>query len=82
MNVIALLLYALVAIGIYGVSALCFIAGFFFGRSRQTDKPDKTKSTTAKSVDTETLRRAKRMQKEVTNMLSYTGDPQEEIHID
>lgn len=79
MDAMTLLLYALVAVGIYGVSALCFLAGFCLGRSRRADKPDTMKTATAKPVDSEALRRAKRMQKEVTNMLTYTGDPQEEI---
>ena len=30
----------------------------------------------------EEIRKAQRIQKEVINMLSYNGDPQEEIHID
>ena len=30
----------------------------------------------------EEIRKAKRLQKEVINMLSYNGTPQEEIHID
>lgn len=82
MDIVTLLLYALVAVGIYGVSALCFIAGFCFGRFRREDKPQSVKTATAKPVDSEAIRRAKRLQKEVTNMLTYTGDPQEEIHID
>ena len=32
-----------------------------------------------KEQDPEVIRKAKRMQKEIDNMLSYTGEPQEEI---
>lgn len=40
------------------------------------------KTLNKKQPNNEQTRKAKRLQREVLNMLSYNGEPQEEIHID
>lgn len=74
------LIIALVAlIGL--IILLCF--ALFFGVLLVINgKPEKEQPKPAlpqKEQDPEVIRKAKRMQKEIDNMLSYTGEPQEEI---
>lgn len=47
----------------------------------KAEKENKTPSP-VKEKTAEELRKARRLQKEVENMLSYNGEPQEEITVD
>ena len=42
----------------------------------------KKQTTQPKKLSEEEKRKAERLRREVINMLSYVGEPQEEIHID
>ena len=44
--------------------------------------PPKQALKTPKELSENEKRKAERLRQEVTNMLSYVGDPQEEIHVD
>ena len=72
------LMIALVGI-IALVIALCF-ALFFMVLSFFTSSEEQPKQTaTQREMSPEEISKAKRLQKEVANMLSYTGEPQEQI---
>lgn len=74
------LIIALVAlIGL--IILLCFVL-FFAVLLVINGKPNKEQPkplAVQREEDPEEIRKAKRLQKEITNMLSYTGEPQEEI---
>lgn len=53
-----------------------FIAVFIFKTKTHTKETEPTKS---KELSPEALRRAERLKKEVANMMSYNGEPQDEI---
>lgn len=75
MSILAALFLILVFSSVVIMAAICFIAGILLGPAKEPEKL----VTTPRKPDSEELRKAKRMQKEVANMLSYNGEPQEEI---
>ncbi|MBQ4153871.1 MAG: hypothetical protein IJE01_01560 [Clostridia bacterium] len=61
------------------LAAVCFIAGMLLGnipRQKPTARAEPTKT------NDEAILKAKQLQKELSNMLSYNGQPQEEITTD
>lgn len=48
----------------------------------RTVRPQKQTAQPPKQLSEEEKRKAERLRREVINMLSYVGEPQEEIHID
>lgn len=73
------MLYVLYTILSLMLAILTLIVGFFIGEklSHKTQKPKFTPKE--KMISDEERRKAERTKKELANMLSYTGDVQEEI---
>lgn len=70
--IIALLgLYFAAVCGVF-LAIVIFVYNHKYGKRAQIKKRESDEQT----------RKAKRLQKEVANMLSYNGEPQEEIQID
>jgi energy-converting hydrogenase Eha subunit F len=64
------------------LAILTFIAGFFIGE-KLSQKQQKPKfAPKEKMINDDERRKAERVKKELANMLSYTGDMQEEITVD
>lgn len=77
----------LVLIVLLVICAMLFAFAFVFAyviarfyKAEEKKIPPAAKKLTEE--DEKAKRAALRLQKEVTNMLTYNGDPQEEIHID
>lgn len=60
-------------------AALGTVIGFILQAAKHTPTP---KAQPPKELSEQEKRKAERLRREVINMLSYVGDPQEEIHID
>lgn len=75
MSFLTILLCLIVFVPVVTMAATCFIAGMLFGQAKEPKKA----APAPRKPDGEELRKAKRMQKEMANMLSYNGEEQEEI---
>ena len=58
-------------------AAVCFLVGILVGQ-RIITEPEK-KVVVRRQPDSAELRKAERTKKEIANMLSYNGEPQEEL---
>lgn len=67
-------------VGLIGlIILLCFVLFFMVLSILKAPKEQPKETAEPRKLSPEEVRKAKRLQKEVANMLSYTGEPQEEI---
>ena len=62
--------------------AFAFVFAYVIARFYKAEKKRPPAAKKLTEADEKARRAALRLQKEVTNMLTYNGEPQEEIHID
>ena len=76
------MLYVLYTILSLILAILSFIVGFFIGEKLSSLHKKPKLTPKEKMMDDDERRKAERVKKELANMLSYTGDKQEEIIVD
>ena len=76
---IIITLFALLLAAAIGMA---LILAYIFCRMMPKAKKESKTPPPVKEKTAEELRKARRLQKEVENMLSYNGEPQEEIAVD
>ena len=76
------MLYVLYTILSFILAILSFIAGFFISGNLLHKQRKPKFAPKEKMINDEERRKAERTKKEIANMLSYTGEAQEEIIVD
>lgn len=74
--------FILIVLGVICILLFCFSFTAAYIIAQFTKPKEQAKPTVVRELTEEEKRKAARLRREVVNMLTYTGEPQEEIHVD